>query len=439
MSQVSSITKCRACGGERFSDVVNLGSQYVVDFPKVKDELLLKAPLHVVKCTSCSSVQLLHSVQQERLFNTFWYRSGINEMMKNMLLAVTQRAQEAVDAKEGDRVLDIGCNDGTLLGWYPPKYRTVGIDPCKELVLAGQANHQIDVPVHGFFSKQAVSSWAPYKIITAISMFYDLEDPVQFLKDCKDVLDKTGVLIIQNNYLLSMLRNCAFDNISHEHLMYYSYSTMKPLVEKAGLEIMGVQLTQMNGGSFRLFISHPGVDLWPYDYKKRLDMTMACHIREREEQHFGLDSDEAYSKFALAMFTVIKLVKAAVLEVQKQGGRLYIYGASTRGTTLMQTLGLPDGTFVGAAERDKNKWGRMMVGSWTPIVPEEEARANATHMLVLPWHFFPAIKEREKAWLLKGGKFIVPLPTPRLVGFHQTVDLATGQISNELIGEEVTQ
>lgn len=248
---ITETKNCRGCGESLASAslVVNLGSQYVVDFVKEADENLLQAPLVVVRCSKCDLVQLKHKVEQDRLFTKFWYRSGINESMRDALLAVVMRASEAVELEEGDKVLDIGCNDGTLLGCYAPKYKTVGIDPCKDLVLNGQKEHRIDVPIVGFFSKDAVKDFAPFKIITAVAMFYDLDNPLQFLEDCREVLDPNGVLVIQMNYLRTMIANCAFDNISHEHLTYYCLHTLLSLVEKAGLEIVVVQTNDVNGGS----------------------------------------------------------------------------------------------------------------------------------------------------------------------------------------------
>src|ERR1035438_2771891 len=120
--------QCILCNGKELTDVLDLGSQYVVDFVKEKNEKLLKAPLQLVKCNNCNLIQLKHRVSPDRLYKKFWYRSNINEQMRDELLAITQKAELLVDIKDGDKVLDIGCNDGTLLGWYNKRVITVGVD-----------------------------------------------------------------------------------------------------------------------------------------------------------------------------------------------------------------------------------------------------------------------------------------------------------------------
>src|ERR1039458_85448 len=218
----SEIKECILCKGKALKDVLDLGIQYVVCFPKDKDEKLLKAPLTLVQCVNCSLIQLKHRVSQDRLYKKFWYRSGINEQMKDELLAIVQHADNMVDLRDGDRVLDIGCNDGTLLGCYNKHVVTVGIDPCKDLVHEGMQAHKIDVGIADYFSADTISkafssigilSKIRFKVITAVSMFYDVLEPVKFLKDCKELLDREGVLVIQMNYLVSMLKDNAFDFI----------------------------------------------------------------------------------------------------------------------------------------------------------------------------------------------------------------------------------
>src|ERR1035438_9200137 len=150
--------QCILCQGKELTDVLDLGSQYVVDFVKEKNEKLLKAPLVLVKCNACNLIQLKHRVSQDRLYRKFWYRSGINEQMKDELLAVVQHAERVVELNAGDKVLDIGCNDGTLLGCYNKHVVTFGIDPCAELVAEGMKEHKIDIGVTDYFSASSFNA-----------------------------------------------------------------------------------------------------------------------------------------------------------------------------------------------------------------------------------------------------------------------------------------
>lgn len=417
------ITKCIICSNE-LTEVVNLGIQFVVDFVKEKDEKLLKAPLVLMKCNKCSFIQLKHRVSPDRLYKKFWYRSGINEQMKDELCLIVQKAQEVVSLKDGDKVLDIGCNDGTLLGWYPQTVVTVGVDPCEELVVEGVKAKRIDMGVFDYFSLDTISKLSAklgtsvfnFKIITAVAMFYDVETPVQFLKDCKVLLNKEGVLIIQMNYLVSMLSDTAFDNVSHEHLGYYSVLTLNAVVEKAGLDLQGIEISPCNGGSIRAYITHKGFDNFcKKDHEQKLWLNQSVQYRQITEMRQGLDKDILYKSFTRDIEMKVEKIRTALAGVKDK--KVYLYGASTRGTVLTQKL-FQNGDasqILGVAERDEHKFGLKMVGTWLPIVPEEEFRKNADYALILPWHFKDSIIKREKDWLLKGGKFLIPLPKPMLV------------------------
>lgn len=429
MKMYKEVFNCRACEGT-LTQVLDLGTQYVVDFVKKPDENLLKAPLTLMKCDKCHLVQLGHSVEPDRLYKKFWYRSGINEQMRDELLLIVQKAQKTVELKEGDKVLDIGCNDGTLLGWYKKGVTTFGVDPCAELVAEGIQENRIDVGIADYFSLKALSNITmklgmgnvpmKFKIITAIAMFYDLENPLQFLNDCKAVLHNEGVLVIQMNYLYSMLKNTAFDNISHEHLGYYSVSTLKKLVERAGLELQGVELTPCNGGSFRAYITQKKFDgFCMKDHQQKVWLWTHALQRMQNEQEVGLEDLKTYKAFGLDIEE-----KMDQLTQYLTGRRVYVCGASTRGTVLMQYLyessEVVRGAFVGVAERDPKKFGLHMVGTWLPIVSEAEARADCDEMVVLPYHFKESIVNREKKWIESGGSLIFPLPSLEIFEGHPT-------------------
>lgn len=412
---VRRVEKCRSCGGLSFADVINLGRQYVVDFPTERDDNALAAPLVVVRCLDCHLVQLAHSVEPDRLYKKFWYRSGINDQMRAALDEVVRKACAAVHLDAQDRVLDIGANDGTLLEMYPNHVTTVGIDPASELIKEASDKGRADVAIADYFSAKRVEDYGPYKVITAIAMFYDLENPKKFLEDCRAVLHPHGVLIIQMNYLKTMLENLSVDNISHEHLAYFSVTTLSYLVKSVGLEILGAETNDVNGGSFRVYITKPGGMLPGMSLDKQTQLYTKYMQLLHEEHQMGLHTDKPYQLFEARVNKMKYTLRHYLHSVKQTGGRLFLYGASTRGATLFQLLQLPEGMFEAAAERDKNKWGRLTGGTWVPIVDEEAARKEATHFLVLPYHFWETIKRREVLWLDKGGTFILPLPEPTLI------------------------
>lgn len=411
------VDTCRACQGP-LKDVLDFGNQYVVDFVKYREGDHLVAPLVLAMCNSCNLVQLRHSVNQDRLYKKFWYRSGINESMKAALRNIVNSSMMVTELNHGDAVLDIGCNDGTLLSFYERSVRRVGVDPCRELVHEGFDKRRIDAGIVGYFNAGPnVVKFAPYKIITAIAMFYDLENPKQFLLDCKKVLHADGTLIIQMNYLGTMLKDMALDNICHEHLTYYSLATLKQVVEECGLEIQGVESNTVNGGSIRVYITHKGKSFSSFRVGAGKKMELYGHMLSllQEEVQDGLQFPETYVNWGGKCNLYKSVLRGYLTAMQAEGKKLYLYGASTRGSTLLQWLDLPEGTFVAAAERDEKKYGLMTVGTWVPIKSEMECHRDASIYLVLPWHFWEGIKVREKDWLLAGGKFVVPLPEPRVV------------------------
>jgi NDP-4-keto-2,6-dideoxyhexose 3-C-methyltransferase len=408
---------CRVCPG-KLAVVLDLGEQAVVDFPKIGEESERPvAPLTLAQCDQCGLVQLLHTVKPEYLYPTFWYRSGINESMRAALADVVRGALVHAEVREGDSWLDIGCNDGTMLGLIDfPCYR-VGIDPAENVVELAQ--DKAETIICDYFNRDTVVAHTPpdyiidgFKVITAIAMFYDLEEPHKFLDDIKALLAPDGVFIIQMNYLRSMMKLNAVDNVCHEHLEYYSLITLQSVLHQHSLVVVDVEENDVNGGSLRIYIRHKeAIPLCATSCADApgLARTLALRLLEEEEQ---TNSPETLLKFGRR----IELITGFLFDaIEKAPKPVYLYGASTRGTVLMQLLQLPSGLIAGAAERDPRKFGHEMVGTGIPIVSEEEARAKAKTFLVLPWHFWGGIWVREQAWTAAGGTWIKPLPDPRVI------------------------
>jgi NDP-4-keto-2,6-dideoxyhexose 3-C-methyltransferase len=416
---VELVTVCRTCSG-RLQKVGSLGIQYVVDFPEKGVRNGLRAPLDLFLCTSCKLVQLGCTVNPDHLFKKFWYRSGINPQMQKALSDVATQTLSLVGGLEmGDAVADIGSNDGTLLKLFAKnnafgkdqRIHTVGFEPCDELVKLAEEEQSSEVIFNTYFKRgpavdRLLHGWhqTGFKIIFALAMFYDLDNPVAFLKDVYDLLHQEGVFVIQMNYLPAMLRNNTFDNISHEHLCYYSLHTLRYLLAATGFRILDAETNDVNGGSIRIYA---GVDLRPpLGGIKRVDVLLDA------EQ----DVEQTLPEFFEHQQHISTVISSFVRTVSEMGQTVYVYGASTRGTTLLQTLDSDVWPLLlGAAERDDKKYGRCMVGTWTPIISEAEARAKANYFLVLPYHFLDGIVEREKTWMEGGGQFIVPLPVPRVI------------------------
>jgi len=243
------ITKCRSCQSEDLSDIISLGNHYVSNFINSESEQGEKVPLELVLCNKCKLLQMKYSAPSELLWgDTYWYKSSINKIIRDDLKDIVEKSEKLVELNDESIVIDIGCNDGELFTNFKNKNLSlIGFEPCKNV--ADETREKGFRVINNFFNVESFKRRynKKAKLITAISMFYDLENPNKFLEDIKECLANDGLFIIQQNYLGSMLENNAFDNICHEHREFYSYNSLKNLLEKHGLEIFDVELNKING------------------------------------------------------------------------------------------------------------------------------------------------------------------------------------------------
>lgn len=407
------ITECRSCGSTDLTPILSLGSQYPSNFVELnsipdKNEQI---PLELIFCEKkdCGLLQLKHTASRELLYKEYWFRSGLNEKMVDALKDITKSVEKRLSLSENDIVLDIGCNDGTLLRSYQSKVRLVGFEPASNLV--NEASKDTDLIINNFFSFYEFVQHFPnerIKAITSIAMFYDLEDPNSFVSDIVNCLDQDGIWVIQMAYLIPMLELNAFDNIVHEHLEYWSLKSVKRLLEEHGLEIFDVELNNVYGGSFRIFVKT----------KKNEKINIQNSVDEflKKEDEFGLEKKETYHNFANRVNSLKDKLNDFIKEELSNGKSIYAYGASTKGNTLLQFYNLNNKLILKAADRDSRKFGKMTIGSNIPVISEEQARdEKPDYFLVLPWHLVDFFKERESEFFKNGGKFIVPLPDFKIV------------------------
>lgn len=408
-------TTCRVCEGS-LEPILSLNEQYVSNFILPGEPDGTKALLDLVLCRRCRLLQLKHTVPAEMMYRNYWYRSGTNRTMQEALADIAEKAETLMHLRDGDAVLDIGCNDGTLLTSYKTGgvYR-IGFDPAENL--AALSRKVANKVVVDFFNSQVfhhdsdLSVHRP-KIITSIAMFYDLEEPNRFVSDVKAVMHPDGLWVVQMSYLPLMLKQNAFDNICHEHLEYYSLQSFEYLLNLHGFEIVDVELNDVNGGSIRAYIRNCNADQGCFGDETYRSLA-AERVRALREQEIkmGLDDQEVYAEFAMWVERIKQDITNFIKEQVNLGKTIYVYGASTKGNTLLQYFGLDASLIVGAAERNPDKWGRVTVGTHIPIVSEEEARsASPSYFLVLPWHFVEEFKKREMKYLSSGGRFILPAP-----------------------------
>ena len=419
-SRYSTRRTCRVCGSLKLAPVLSLGRMCVSDFPVRPTPAPPRIPLDLVLCDraagGCGLLQLRHTVSSEHLYRNYWYRSGVNRSMIDALGEVAAIAARIARPTAGDFVVDIGANDGTLLRAYSgDALRRVGFEPARNL-----RRFNKDGTEHIFADFFSADAWrrkfgaAKARVITAIAMFYDLEDPNAFVAGVRELLADDGLFVIQMTHLPAMLKANAFDNICHEHLEYYSLMALEHLLQRHGLAVCDITFNDVNGGSARFFVCHEGSES-----KLRLPRGAKARVvaARAEERRLRLHTMAPYVAFQRRITEIRDRVQGLVARARREQKRIFAYGASTKGNTLLQLFGLTGADIEAAAERNPEKWGRFTVASGIPIVSETAAReANPAYMLVLPWHFIKEFRQREDAWLQGGGRFVVPMPQFRIIG-----------------------
>ena len=406
---VKMIRKCRSCKSEKLVDILSLGEQYLADF-RDDDEKPEKYPLALVLCEKCNLLQLKHTTPPSSLYTErYGYRSGINQTMREHLRGIANKAAGLALLSPGEIIIDIGCNDGTLLKAYDAeRLIRIGFDPVEKFAKDFEGTGIRFV--NDYFNKEHYKRHhgpKKAKVITAISMFYDLDKPNIFVSDLAEILDDDGIIVIQQNYLVGMLLQHAFDNIVHEHLEYYSLFSLEKLLERHGLMVFDVEVNDLNGGSFRTYICHK-------DARKISDAVL--QLRESETK-LGLQNKHIYEEFANRIKTIKNSLYGFIEKEVKRGKKVYVYGASTRGNTLLQYCGLDNTLIEAAVERNPEKWGKKIASVGIPIISEEQARRDKPdYMFVLPWFFKEEFLEREAEYIKQGGKLLFPLPTVEVVG-----------------------
>jgi len=397
------IKKCRACSSSELKNIISLGVQYLSDFT-TGNKKPQKYPLQLMLCDNCSLLQLKHNAPKASLYTErYGYKSGMNSTMQKELGEIVTKALKKLKSRSRKLLaVDIGANDGTLLSFYPKNTLKVAVEPIKKF--SQESRQKADVVINDFFNYSSYFNKMKTKkadIITAISCFYDMEEPNVFLSDVKKILRPMGIFIIQQNYLVGMLKQNAFDNIVHEHLEYYSLLSLENLLKLHGMEVFDVEESDINGGSFRAYISNKG----------QRKISKAVLDMRAKEKRMDLKNINNYLDFAKRVKDNKNKLHKFISKLVKKNKRVFVYGASTRGNTLLQYCGLNNRLIKAAVERNPEKWGKKIASAGIPIISEEQARKEKPeYMLVLPWFFKQEFLQREKNYLKSGGHFIFPLP-----------------------------
>ena len=403
------IKNCRACNKTKIKKLFSLGNMaFTGKFPK-ENQKIDKEPIDLIICSSCELVQLGHNFDLKYLYGPdYGYRTGINRTMTNHVKGVVKYLSRSTKLKKNDHVLDIASNDGSLLNFYNRNIITFGIDPVLNKYIESYKN--INYKVSNFFSANKVQEKVKkkFKIITALSVFYDAANPNLFLKDVKKLLIKDGIFLLEFADLASIIKYKMFDTICHEHLEYYSTKVIINLCLKNGLRVFDIKQNEINGASKQFFVCHN-------DSKYKNNNKVINKVLNSEKK-LKLADEITFKKFIKEINYSKKKLVTFLKKEKKEGKKIHCYGASTKGNVLLQYYNIDNKLIDFVSERNKNKYGLFTPGTSIRIISEIVSRFyNPHYYLVLPWHFKKEILLREKTIRKKGTKFIFPLPKLTIV------------------------
>ena len=404
------IKNCRNCKNTELFDLFSLGKiSFTGRFPNKIRQNVPKAYLNVLMCKKCKLVQLDRNFDLNYLYGkNYGYRTGINKTMTDHVKKVVRKCSALAKLKSKQYVLDIGSNDATLLNFYANDIIKVGVDPLVNKYK--KFYKKINYKISNFFKIkdiEKINIKKKFKIISALSVFYDLRDPNKFIKEIKKILDERGVFVLEHVDLCYIIKNNIFDTICHEHLVFYSSKIIIEMMKNNGLKVFNHEYNEINGGSSRYYICHSKTN---FKVSKNIKKVL---LRENLQ---GIELKKTYKLFFTKILNEkIKLIKL-IKKIKNEEQDIHGYGASTKGNVLLQFYNINNKVVNYIADRNPLKWNSFTPGTKIKIISESQSRKIKPHFyLVLPWHFKNEILIREKNIRKKGTKFIFPLPKVRVV------------------------
>ncbi|VXD00841.1 Methyltransferase [Sphingomonas sp. T1] len=398
---------CRICGNTNLELVLDLGEQMLTGvFPASTDQDVTTGPLQLVKCFGkdgcCGLLQLAHSYDLGEMYgDNYGYRSGLNASMVAHLKRKVAHIRSMVELAPGDLIVDIGSNDSTTLQAYGDVGLTlVGVDPTGTKFREYYPDYVDLIP--DFFSSALVKERFPgrkAKVVTSFSMFYDLEAPMEFMRQVHEILADDGVWVFEQSYMPLMLETNSYDTVCHEHLEFYALRQIQWMAERVGLHIADVEFNDVNGGSFSVTVRRA---------KDGEAIDPAVQTILDREAAAGLDTLEPFNAFAER----VAASRTALLEfldrARSENKTVAAIGASTKGNVLLQYCDLTPDRVVAVGEVNPEKYGKFTPGTFLPIVAETDLLDQSPdYLIVLPWHF-RAFFEGSAAFT--GQTLVFPLP-----------------------------
>ena len=397
------IDTCRVCSSSLLDPILDLGSQpWCNDFRVESGTLCERFPLELVFCNECSTLQISYTVPKEIMYRSHTYLSGANKSMPKHFGNVARIVGD-IRGFEGELVIDIGSNDGTLLKEFQAVGAEVlGVEPCSDT--AERARSTGIATVAEFFNREQaneiLASHGKAAVVSAANVFYHVEELHSIVEGVKTLPEEDGVFVIQGTYLPTLIEKNEFDIVYHEHLLYYRIGNLQTLLQMHGLEVFHVEFADVHGGSFIALAGHVGARV----KSRELISTLEWEYAE------GLNTREPYEDFAKRVNDLGKKVRALLKGLKDNGNSIAAYGAPAKGTVMMNYCGLDADLIDFAVEVNEEKMGTYIPGTSVPVIDESVAE-EPDYYFVLSWNFLNVFTKSHE--FLEGRrKFVVPIPDP---------------------------
>ena len=394
--------ECRICSSKNLDLVVNLGKQPWCNNFLTKSQLGKEKfyPLKLMYCNNCSLAQLSYTVKKEIMFSDHTYLSGITNTLSNHFKKICTNINKQFNYDKSKKsILDLGSNDGTFLKHFKNiGWEILGIESSKRISII--ANKNGIKTINKFFNYElALSVKKKFDFVNASGVFFHLEELHSFTKGVKYLLANEGVFIVQFLYMKSIVNNLAFDQIYHEHLLYYNLSTLQKLLDMYDLEIFDCYLTSVHGGQMITYISHRGTKT----KTKRLFSYL------KKEKNSKCNSKSYYLDFAKNIIKLkdknIKFLK----DCRRNEQIVFGMGAPVKGNTLLNYFNINKNLIQKLLEKNQLRKNLYAPGSHIPIVMENEEKIKPDVYYVLAWNFKKEILKNNKKLIKRGVKFFFPI------------------------------
>ena len=404
------IIKCRSCKSKNLKKTLSLGIQKLTGiFPSSNKENVPEGNLALVFCDRCKLLQLENSFDPSKMYgDNYGYMSSLNSSMVMHLKKKSEKLKKINPLSPGNIVCDIGSNDGTFLSFFSKSLKLIGVDPTIKKL--GKFYRKDIIKIAEFFSSGSIRKIInkKIKIITSVSMFYDLEDPIKFSNDVYELLDDDGIWHIELSYMPMMIKNTSYDTICHEHLEYYSLLSIKYILDVSSFKIIDLEFNDINGGSFSITVA-----------KKKSKLQETGNIVDwllKKEDLFDYNKLSTFKVFSQNIKRHKKIFVDLLLDLKASKKRVLGYGASTKGNVILQYCNINQDLLPYIYDINPYKHEKFTPGSNIKIISEKKCRLERPdYFLVLPWHFKNNIIEKEKNFLKNGGKLILPMPDIEII------------------------